>query len=270
MPVAEEIELRRLLAASGDVAIAVSGGVDSVTLAAVAASEPECRPTLFHAVSPAVPAAATSRLTDLAASRGWILRLIDAGELTDADYARNPVNRCFYCKSRLYSKIRAASAVPILSGTNLDDLGDYRPGLEAAHDLGVRHPFVEAGIGKALVRRLAATMGLPEMAALPASPCLASRIETGTPVTIARLATVEAAEAAAAAALAAKVVRCRIRPAVIEIQLDAAALARAAGPAGDDLAIELRAIAEQHSLGVERVTYGPYRRGSAFIDPVSS
>jgi uncharacterized protein len=134
----------------------------------------------------------------------------------------------------------------------------------------VRHPFVEAGIGKALVRRLAATMGLPEMAALPASPCLASRIETGTPVTIARLATVEAAEAAAAAALAAKVVRCRIRPAVIEIQLDAAALARAAGPAGDDLAIELRAIAEQHSLGVERVTYGPYRRGSAFIDPVSS
>jgi len=267
---AEEIRLRQLLAACGDVAIAVSGGVDSVTLAAVATSEPGCRPTLFHAVSPAVPALATARLSDLAGKRGWNLRLIDAGEMSDADYARNPVDRCFFCKSRLYAAIRAASAGPVLSGTNLDDLSDYRPGLNAAKALDVRHPFVEAGIGKEFIRRLATALGLPEMAALPASPCLASRIETGIPITVERLTTVVAAEAAVAAALKVEVVRCRIRPALIEIELDDAALARTAGPAGDALAAELRGIAARHGLPVARVEYASYRRGSAFVAPVSS
>ena len=101
--------------------------------------------------------------------------IVDAGEFADPQYRANPVNRCFFCKANLYRTLGAMSDGIVASGTNCDDLSDYRPGLEAARLHNVRHPYVEAGIAKADVRTLAGELGLPEFAALPASPCLSSR-----------------------------------------------------------------------------------------------
>ena len=107
--------------------MAVSGGVDSLTLAAFAHRVLGQRVSMFHAVSPAVPGEATQRTRELAEREGWTLTVIDAGEFGSADYMRNPLNRCFYCKTSLYGAIRPHTAAQIVSGTNLDDLGEYRP-----------------------------------------------------------------------------------------------------------------------------------------------
>ena len=114
-------------------AIAVSGGVDSMTLSAFAhqilGADDIC---MVHAISPAVPTAATARVRDHAARLGWSLSEVDAGEFDDPRYIANPVNRCFYCKSNLYRTLRSICDGVIISGTNTDDLSDYRPGLQAA------------------------------------------------------------------------------------------------------------------------------------------
>ena len=160
-------------------AIAVSGGVDSMTLATLANRLlGRTRVAMIHAVSPAVPPEATERVRRLAETEGWDLSVLDAGEFADARYVHNPINRCYFCKTHLYDAICGVSDRPILSGANLDDLGEYRPGLEAAREHRVRHPYVEAGVGKEGVRALARALGLGDLAELPASPCLSSRIET--------------------------------------------------------------------------------------------
>ena len=130
----------------GDVAIAVSGGVDSITLAHVAHARSVARAEMFHAVSPAVPDHATDRVREHAAAHGWSLHVVGAGEFEDPDYLKNPVNRCYFCKSNLYARLRASTDATLCSGTNTDDLGDFRPGLRAADEKTVRHPFVEAGL----------------------------------------------------------------------------------------------------------------------------
>src|SRR5512134_3307161 len=161
------------------IAVAVSGGVDSLTLATFAHRLVPARVQMFHAVSPAVQDEGTRRTRELAAREGWPLRVIDAREFDSADYLRNPVNRCYFCKTSLYGAIRPHTQAQIVSGTNLDDLGEYRPGLIAAKEHGVRHPFVEAALTKQQVRALARELGLAQVAELPASPCLSSRVETG-------------------------------------------------------------------------------------------
>ena len=124
-------DLSSILADIGPVAVALSGGVDSMALAHVAHSA-TAGTEMFHAVSGAVPREATERVQRHAASAGWDLRVVDAGETDDERYLTNPVDRCFYCKTNLYEFIAANTALPIVSGTNTDDLGDYRPGLQAA------------------------------------------------------------------------------------------------------------------------------------------
>ena len=171
--------LDRVLTAIGPAGVAVSGGVDSTTLAVVAHRRFPERSSMVHAVSPAVPPEATARVRELARDEGWDLKVIDAGEFQDPDYLANPVNRCFFCKTNLYGTMRRHVSGVLVSGTNLDDLGDYRPGLEAAKRHGVRHPYVEAEIDKAGVRALARHLGLGALAELPAAPCLSSRVETG-------------------------------------------------------------------------------------------
>ena len=104
---------------------------------------------MLHAVSPAVPPHATARVRAHAERHGWALTVADAGEFDDPRYRANPVDRCYFCKSNLYDRIRSVTEGTVASGTNLDDLGDYRPGLKAAAERGVVHPFVEAGIDKA-------------------------------------------------------------------------------------------------------------------------
>lgn len=260
-------ELEALLAAIGarsDVAVAVSGGVDSLTLAAVAHATLGRGATMYHARSPAVPAEASARVEAMAAARGWNLEMFDAGEFGRAEYRANPVDRCFYCKTSLYGSMRARTAAQLLSGTNVDDLGEYRPGLRAADEHGVRHPYVEVGAAKETVRAVARKLGLGSVAELPAAPCLASRIETGIGIDAAMLALVHASERLVGAAVAARTVRCRVRAAGVVLELDAAALDRIAPERRAALAGEVAEIFADAGYA-RAVSFAPYRNGSAFL-----
>lgn len=250
------------------VAVAVSGGVDSLTLATFAHRVMGRSVCVYHAVSPAVPEEATARTRDLAADEGWSLHVIDAGEFADPDYRRNPANRCFFCKTNLYAAIAAHTERQILSGTNLDDLGEFRPGLEAAREYGVRHPYVEAGIDKRAVRRIAVALGLGAVAELPAAPCLASRIETGIRIEAPLLAVVHQAERLVADALrplgSPATVRCRVRAGGIVIELDEAML-KQLDPSDEQ---RVRGLLEEllNREGLVRlVSFAAYRSGSAFL-----
>ena len=242
--------------------IAVSGGVDSTTLAEFARQQtPDT--TMVHAVSPAVPGPATARVRALAGERGWRLTIVDAGEFGDERYLENPVDRCFYCKTNLYRTLSQLTDGAICSGANADDLNDFRPGLAAAADHNVRHPYIEAGFAKNDIRALARALDLPAFSALPASPCLASRLETGLRVEPGRLRLVEDVEAWLQARLTAETVRCRLRHTGIEIELDSMTLAALSADDQAALIAELRCTAGD--LGDQPIRLSPYRRGSAFI-----
>ncbi len=256
--------LRGVLDTLGPVAVAVSGGVDSTTLAALALERNPAETRLFHAVSPAVPAAATERLRALAEPAGWPLSLIDAGEFGDPNYLRNPVNRCFYCKHNLYRTIRRHTDSTLVSGANTDDLDDVRPGLRAAADHAVRHPWIEAGIGKAGIRRIASMLGLHAFADLPASPCLSSRMETGIPIDGRDLQAIDAAERIIRDALGPVTVRCRVRATGVVIELDAATLAGLDPHRQSELAARVRTLFDRTGCP-PTVGLAPYRRGSAVI-----
>ena len=256
--------LGAVLAAMPDVAIAVSGGVDSLTLATFAHRLGSVRATMFHATSAAVPPEATLRTQMLADREGWALQVIDAGEFLQAEYRANPVNRCFFCKTSLYGAIVPATTAQVVSGTNLDDLGEYRPGLDAARQHGVRHPFVEAGIAKADVRMIARALGLGDISDLPSAPCLSSRIETGIGIDPAMLAAVHAAEKLVAATLEPATVRCRVRAAGAVIELDRAAFDGLDSQRRDDTAAAVSRLFLDQGFDVA-VGFAPYRVGSAFL-----
>jgi len=264
-PQAGRDRLRLILAQLPAAAVAVSGGVDSLTLATMAHEVMGQRVSMRHATSPAVPAEATDRVRGLARARGWALDVFDAGEFADPRYRANPVNRCFFCKTSLYGSIAGRTDAVILSGTNMDDLGDYRPGLEAAKTRGVRHPFVEAGMDKAMVRALAAELGLGDIAELPAAPCLSSRVETGIAIEAPVLKMIEEAEILLRDGLAPRTVRCRVRRAGIVVELDPAALAAMDDAMQESLTRALEVLAEKHGVGSRPVAFAPYKTGSAFL-----
>lgn len=256
--------LQGVLRDIGPLAVAVSGGVDSLTLATAAHRALRGEVEMFHAVSPAVPEQATARVRALAAREGWRLSVVDAGEFGDAAYRSNPVNRCFYCKTNLYGALVPHTAAQIVAGTNLDDLGEYRPGLEAAKNHGVRHPFVEAGIDKQTVRALARRLGLGDIAELPAAPCLSSRIETGIPIDPDMLNLVHAAELLVSRTLAPRTVRCRVRAKGVVIELDEQNLAALGGPARDALQADVGTLFRDGGFDYP-VSLAVYRTGSAFL-----
>src|SRR3954469_19850327 len=166
VPLSGNGTLARLVAALDRherLAIAVSGGVDSMTLAHAASRHSRTQATMYHAASVAVPAAARERVEAHAQRYGWRLVVVDAAELADPRYRANPVDRCYYCKTNLYDRIASMTSVTIASGTNRDDLTDYRPGLRAAREHDVVHPYVEAGLDKADIYRLAAELGLADL-----------------------------------------------------------------------------------------------------------
>jgi len=260
--------LRPIIAAMSAVAVAVSGGVDSLTLASVAHAVLGGGARMYHATSPAVPEEATRRTRSIAVEHGWALDVFDAGEFSDPQYRANPVNRCFFCKTNLYGTIARRTDVQVVSGTNLDDLGEYRPGLDAARAHSVRHPFIEAGIDKATVRRIAAGLGLGEVASLPASPCLSSRVETGFAINPSILVLIERAETLLRGALSPSTVRCRVRAQAVVVELDADTLQALDAATEAGLRAHILDLADRSGLRLP-VAFAPYRNGSAFLRPVA-
>jgi uncharacterized protein len=187
-----------ILRAFPGAAVAFSGGIDSTVVAKAAFLALGARSIAVTADSPSVPRKELAEAEELASQIGIRHRVIRTDEFDDPDYVRNDGARCYHCKSELYDRIiellPELGVEVVCSGANLDDRGDYRPGLTAAAERRVRHPLQEAGFTKADVRALAKSWGLPTWDK-PASPCLSSRLVPGLEVTVERTARVEAAEA---------------------------------------------------------------------------
>lgn len=217
--------------AFGSVAIGFSGGVDSSYLGAVAVDALGADRTLaIIGRSPSFPDSQWRTARELAAQIGIPVLEIDTNELADERYAANPSNRCYFCKSELWTKLaplaRQRTAAVLIDGTNADDLGDHRPGATAAREHGVRSPLAEIGMTKGEIRERSRARGLPTWSQ-PSSPCLSSRIPYGTPVTVERLQRIDRAETALRALGLTGNMRVRDHGSLARIELDAALIERA-------------------------------------------
>lgn len=197
--ISKEQALVAMLRRLGSVIVAYSGGVDSAYLADVCHEVLGDRSLAVTAASASVAPDELEAAVDLAAARGWRHKVIATGEMEEPGYAENGPRRCFFCKTELYTELGALAATignpTIANGTNADDLGDYRPGLEAAANYKVVSPLVQSGMTKDDIRALSKARGLPTWDK-PAQPCLSSRIPYGTRVTVESLARIGRAERA--------------------------------------------------------------------------
>ena len=212
--------------------VAFSGGVDSSVVAAVAARALGDRALAVTAVSPAVAAGELEGARRVTAFIGSAHETVTTSELSREGYRRNAPDRCYHCKSELYDALAALAVqrgyATVLSGANADDEGDWRPGLRAAAEHGVRHPLLEASVGKEQVRALARRLELPS-AEKPATPCLASRVPYGTPVDPVTLERIDRAERAVRA-LGFPILRIRHHGDLGKLELPADDLPRALEP----------------------------------------
>ena len=178
-------------------AVAFSGGVDSSVVAKAAHVALGQRALAVTGVSASLAAGELTEASAVAMQIGIRHEVLQTSELENPSYTENSPRRCFHCKSELYSQMHQRLAdwdvTTIVSGANADDLGDYRPGLEAASEWNVRNPLAECGLGKTEVRELAAHWNLPVWNK-PATPCLSSRVAYGEEVTEERLAMIDQAE----------------------------------------------------------------------------
>jgi uncharacterized protein len=225
-----QARLTAWLRAHAPLAVGYSGGVDSAYLAVAArgALGPDGVLAIIGR-SPSYPASQWETAREVARRFDVRVLELDTAELDDPRYAANPSNRCYFCKSELWSRLvpaaRAQGFDTVIDGTNADDLSDWRPGAQAAHEHGVASPLAELGFTKLDIRAASRVLGLPTWQQ-PSSPCLSSRLPYGTAVTRERLAQVERAEAALRALGIAGDLRVRFHDDVARVELGAAELPR--------------------------------------------
>jgi len=185
------------LAGFGRVVVAYSGGVDSAVVARAARQACGTDALAVTAVSPSLASGELEQAQKLAEQIGIAHQVIETREFDNPSYTSNPANRCYHCKTELYTRLDALCDrwpdATVVNGANIDDLGDWRPGLQAAREHRVDSPLVAVGLTKAEVRTLARHWNLPVWDK-PASPCLSSRVAYGTAVTPERLARIDSAE----------------------------------------------------------------------------
>ena len=203
LPLDAELEdktrsLQELLAGLGSAVTAFSGGVDSSLVAFLAHRALGERALAVTSCSESLSRADYGLTRQLAAEWGMAHRVIKTAETSNPAYLANPVNRCYFCKTTLYEDLATLAGAEgyavILNGTNVDDLGDHRPGLLAAEEHGVRSPLSECGFRKQDIRRLAESLGLRN-AHKPQAACLSSRVPYGLAITLPVLSRIEQAEA---------------------------------------------------------------------------
>lgn len=246
-------QLLELLHGYGRVAVAFSAGVDSTVVARAAFEACGAAAVAVTAESPSLASGELSQAEQLAAQIGIPHVILETQEFQDPSYRANPVNRCYFCKSELYSRLEGLAPSlgvdVIVNGANRDDIGDYRPGMQAAREFQVRSPLIEADLSKAEVRELAQFWGLPVWDK-PASPCLSSRIAYGVEVTPERVRRIDQAE---------RFLRQQLGIRELRVRCEANDLARIEVP-GDAIesllspALRDRVRNELHALGFRYVT----------------